>query len=64
MLFDGSDEELDPSTLRLAPDGVVHVTTKKRKLDARFSRHAQTQLMPLLEDERTIMLGGKHYKIR
>ena len=51
-LFDGSVEPLDPATLSVGADGVVHCRVRPSApggpLEARFSRHAQTQLAPLL----------------
>lgn len=62
-LFDGSEEPLDPSTLSLGDDGVVYA--RARALDARFSRHAQTQLAPLLveADPPTVSIAGRENRI-
>jgi hypothetical protein len=65
-LSDGSEEALDPQTLRVAPDGALHATVKGvapgGPFDARFSRHAQTALgAVLVENERgepCIAIGG------
>lgn len=48
LLFDGSEEPLDPATLSVGEDGVVYARVRGGGLEARFSRHAQTQLAPLL----------------
>jgi len=50
-LFDGTEEPLDPATLSLGDDGVVYGRVKGGRFEARFSRHAQTQLAPLLTDD-------------
>jgi hypothetical protein len=47
-LFDDSTEPLAPETMCLGEDGVVHCRVRGGTLEARFSRHAQTQLAPLL----------------
>jgi len=48
VLSDDSEDRLDPRTLSLGDDGVVYAKVKSGAFDARFSRHAQTQLEPLL----------------
>ncbi|NUQ78147.1 MAG: hypothetical protein HUU21_31835 [Polyangiaceae bacterium] len=48
MLFDGSVEPLDPSALSVTPDGAVYARVKGGAFEARFSRHAQAELGPLL----------------
>ena len=51
LLFDESEEPLDPEALSIGDDGVVYARARGGKLWARFSRHAQTQLAPLLVGE-------------
>jgi hypothetical protein len=48
VLSDGSDEPLDPRALSLGDDGVVYARVKAQAFEARFSRHAQAALGPLL----------------
>jgi uncharacterized protein len=48
VLFDDTEEPLDPDTLSIGEGGVVYARVKKGAFEARFSRHAQTQLAPLL----------------
>jgi uncharacterized protein len=48
ILFDGTEEPLDPATLSLGEAGIVYSRARDKKLDAKFSRHAQTDLGPLL----------------
>jgi uncharacterized protein len=64
-LFDDSEEPLDPSSLRLGADGVVYARVKGGSLEARFSRHAQTDLGPLLTsgDPPVIRVAGVEYTI-
>lgn len=61
VLFDGSEEPLDPATLSLGEDGVVYARARGGALEARFSRHAQTQLAPLLVqgEPPTLAVGGR-----
>ncbi len=60
-LFDGSEERLDPSTLSTGEGGAVYVRVKGGRFDARFSRHAQTQLAPLLvkDEPPTLVVEGR-----
>jgi hypothetical protein len=60
-LFDDSDDPLDPSTLSVGDGGVVYARVKGGRFDARFSRHAQTQLAPLLihDDPPTLPVEGR-----
>lgn len=60
-LFDGSEERLDPATLSVGDGGVVYARVKGGRFDARFSRHAQTQLAPVLieGDPPTLRVEGR-----
>jgi hypothetical protein len=60
-LFDGSDEPLDPATLSVGEGGAVYARVKGGRFDARFSRHAQTQLAPVLVegDPPTLRVEGR-----
>jgi hypothetical protein len=60
-LFDGTEEALDPTTLSLGDDGAVYAVVKQGRFEARFSRHAQTQLEPVLTsaDPPTVLVGGR-----
>jgi hypothetical protein len=60
-LSDGREERLDPTTLRQDRDGVLHCDARGGAFAARFDRHAQAALEPLLaEDEEGpyLTLGG------
>lgn len=64
-LFDDTEEPLDPATLALGEGGVVYARVKPARFDARFSRHAQTQLGPVLirDDPPTVLVGGREVVI-
>jgi hypothetical protein len=49
-LSDRTAEALEPSTLTLAPDGVLACRVKQGRAKARFSRDAQYQLGELMEE--------------
>jgi hypothetical protein len=58
VLFDGTEEPLDPKRLFLDADGVV-CARARLDLIARFTRHAQTDLAPLLAgDGLDLVLDG------
>ncbi len=65
VLFDGTEERLDPSTLSVDAEGVMQAIVKPARLPARFSRHAQTQLAPLLvsAEPPVLRLGGREVAI-
>jgi hypothetical protein len=50
LLFDGSEEPLDPGALHLDEDGIFRTTVKGGSFDARFSRNAQLELASWLEE--------------
>ncbi|MGE0325093.1 MAG: hypothetical protein AB7K71_15110 [Polyangiaceae bacterium] len=47
-LFDGSQEPMDPGTLREGPDGALYLRVKQGEFEARFQPSAQLELAPLL----------------
>ena len=63
ILSDGTSalRFLDPETLSVGDDGVVYARARGGALDARFSRHAQSQLAPLLVEAEppTLSVGGR-----
>jgi hypothetical protein len=65
-LFDGTEEALDPDTLCLGEGGVVYARVKAGRFEARFSRHAQTQLAPLLTDDDPpkVRVGAREVTVR
>lgn len=68
-LFDGSEEPLDPATLSVGEDGVVYARVSASRpgarFDARFSRHAQTQLAAILvsADPPTVRVQGRDFAL-
>jgi len=60
-LFDGSEEPLDPEALSIDDDGIVCARVRGGRMEARFLRHAQTGLGPLLEtaDPPTVRVQGR-----
>jgi hypothetical protein len=52
LLSDGAEEPWNPSATRVGPDGAVYTTVKRTArggpFEAKFSRHAQSSLEPLL----------------
>ena len=62
-LFDGTEEPLDPASLSLDDDGVVCARVRGGRMEARFFRHAQTGLAPLLveSDPPTVRVGEKTF---
>ena len=67
-LNDGSQEPLDPATLRLSADSVPYCRIKGGQFDARFSRAAAWELGQLIEyDETTgvaiLNVGGQAHRL-
>ncbi len=62
-LSDGSDAPLDPATLSLDADGALRCRVKGER--ARFGRHAQLAMEPLLAegDPPAIDVGGRRYHL-
>jgi uncharacterized protein len=62
VLDDETEEPLDPATLATGEGGAVYVRVKAGAFEARFSRHAQTELAPLLiGDPPRLALGGREH---
>lgn len=62
-LSDGTTEPLDPSTATLDDDDVVRIRVKNATTPARFTRRAQLDLAPLLDDTEPVALliaGHRH----
>jgi hypothetical protein len=66
VLFDGSEEPLDPTALRLGEDGIFRATVKGGSLEARFSQSAQLELASWLEenDDGSISLVTSGSRVR
>jgi hypothetical protein len=65
QLFDGSEEPLDPGALSVTPDGAVYARVKGGAFEARFSRHAQAELGPLLTSAEppVLRIAGVSYSL-
>jgi hypothetical protein len=50
ILFDGSEEQLDPKSLTLDAEGAFHTTVKNGAFQAKFRRTAQLELAPFFEE--------------
>jgi hypothetical protein len=67
-LNDGTEEDLDPTRLRIGAGAVPYCDVKGGRFPARFSRPATFQLLSLAEyDERTgrgtVRLGGREWTL-
>jgi hypothetical protein len=68
ILVDGTEEDVDPATLRIGAGDVPYVAVKGGAFEARFARAAAFQLLALADyDERTgrgtLTLGGREYRL-
>jgi uncharacterized protein len=65
VLRDGGEEPLDPTTVVIDDDGVFYVRLSSAHGEARFGRHAQTELGAYLADDAPprLLVGGKAYTI-
>jgi uncharacterized protein len=63
ILSDDTEEPLDPSTLCIGRGDAVYAKVKRGRFEARFSRHAQVQLEPLLTSETAaaVRIGGSEF---
>jgi hypothetical protein len=67
-LNDGTDQEVDPATLRIGPGDVPYCAVKDGAFEARLSRAAAYQLLALADyDERSghgaLRVGGRDYSL-
>ena len=64
-LFDGTEEPLAPESLTIDSDGVVCARVRHGTMEARFLRHAQTGLAPLLvsADPPILHIAGRDYTL-
>ena len=51
VLSDGTEEPLEPGTLRLGSRGDLYLKVKGGAFDAKMTRHAQSQLDPFLKED-------------
>ena len=68
FLNDGTDERIDPATLRIGAGDVPYCTVKEGRFDARLSRAATFQLLALTERDtaggEVVKLGSRAYPLR
>lgn len=71
VLSDGTEEPLDPRTIRLGADGALYVTVKQGDakrggpFEAKMTRFAQTQLGPFLsEQDGDVVVGTRRGSAR
>jgi hypothetical protein len=68
-LSDGTEEAWDPAATRVGGDGALYAVVKgsapRGPFEAKFSRHAQTSLAPVLEDgpEPSVRIGTRIHSI-
>jgi len=67
ILSDGSEEALVPETLRIGPGDALYAKVKNGGFEARFSRHAQTALAPILREKAdgslALSIGGRDHRV-
>jgi hypothetical protein len=67
VLSDESEEPLVPSTLRVGKGDALYARVKGAKMEARFTRHAQTALAPILHEDSAgkprLTVGGREYPV-
>lgn len=67
VLSDGSDEPLEPATLRSGPSGALYLRVKNGAFDARFQRFAQLGLAPWLAETPdggvSLVISGVRYNV-
>lgn len=67
VLSDATVEPLDPASLRIGEGDALYAKVKKSAFDAKFSRHAQTELAPVLgedgEGNVVLRVGGRAHRI-
>ena len=69
FLSDGTESDVDPTTLRVGPDDVPYCAVRNGAFEARLSRAAAFQLLAYADDDEgtgrgTLRLGGREYPLR
>jgi uncharacterized protein len=68
LLSDESEEQLAPETLHVGERDALYAKVKGGRFVARFSRHAQTSLAPILHEDKPgalrLKVGGRDYPIQ
>jgi hypothetical protein len=66
-LSDGTEEPLAPDTLRVGRGEALYAKVKDGRFEARFSRHAQTALAPILNEAEDgslrLRIGSRNYPV-
>ena len=67
VLSDGTEERMDPRTLRAGSTGALYLRVKSGAFDARFQRFAQLGLAPWLAEtpdgDVELVISGVRYKV-
>jgi len=67
VLSDQTEESLVPETLRVGAADALYAKVKGGRMTARFSRHAQTSLAPILREDKPgalrLTVAGRDYPI-
>jgi hypothetical protein len=69
LMSDGTEEAWDPETTRIANDGALYALVKRDArggpYEAKFTRHAQASLAPVLSDADApaVHIGGRQFTI-
>ncbi|HMJ51921.1 MAG TPA: hypothetical protein VK540_07580 [Polyangiaceae bacterium] len=67
VLSDESEEPLAPETLHVGAKDALYAKVKGGRFAARFSRHAQTALAPILHEDKPgalrLTVGGREYPV-
>jgi len=69
FLSDGTESDVDPTTLRVGPDDVPYCAVRNGAFEARLSRAAAFQLLAYADYDEgtgrgTLRLGGRAYPLR
>jgi len=69
VLSDGTEEPLEPSTVRAGDGGALYLQVKREQkggpFDAKLTRHAQSQLGPFLEEaDGAVVLATRRGRVR
>jgi uncharacterized protein len=67
LLSDGTEEPLAADRVRIGAGDAVYASVKDGRFEAKFSRHAQTELAPVLapgpDGAPELLIGGRSYRV-
>jgi len=67
LLSDGTEEPLAPDSVRVGAGDALYASVKQGRFEAKFSRHAQTALAPVLapgeDGAPDLLIGGRLYRV-